>query len=55
MRSLSLEEAETGWLELRVTWKAELDKPIVSDYQVGVDGQTLGRIQVPAVGQNGDG
>ena len=46
----SLEEAEAGWLELKVAWKAELDKPIVSDYEVGVDGQTLGRIQVPSSG-----
>ena len=46
----SLEEAEAGWLELKVTWKAELDKPIVSDYEVGVGGQTLGRIQVPPSG-----
>ena len=47
----SLEEAEAGWLELKATWKAELDKPIVSDYEVGVDGQTLGRIRVPPSGR----
>ena len=46
----SLEEAEAGWLELKVTWKTELDKPIVSDYEVGVDGQTVGHIQVPTSG-----
>jgi len=46
----SLEEAEAGWLQLKVTWRAELNKPIVSDYEVGVDGQTLGRIQVPPSG-----
>ncbi len=47
----SLEEAETGWLELRVTWKTERDEPIVSDYEVGVDGQVLGHIQAPASGR----
>ena len=47
---VSLEEAETGWLELRVTWKAEQDKPIVSHYQVGVDGQIVGSIEAAASG-----
>ena len=47
----SLEEAETGWLELRITWTAERDEPIVSDYEVGVDGQVLGHIQAPASGR----
>jgi hypothetical protein len=41
---VSLEDAETGWVELRVTWKAEQDKPIVSDYEVGVDGEIIGHI-----------
>ena len=44
----SLEDAEAGWLELRVTWSTERNEPIVSDYEVGADGQTLGRIQAPA-------
>ena len=47
---VSLEEAETGWLELRVTWNAEQDKPIVSHYQVGVDGQMVGQIEATASG-----
>ena len=47
---VSLEEAETGWLELRVTWNAEQDKPIVSHYQVGVDDQIVGRIEATASG-----
>ena len=41
---VSLSDAEAGWLELRVAWKTELDEPIVSDYEVGVDGQTVGHI-----------
>ena len=46
----SLEEAEAGWLELKVRWETELDNPIVSDYEVGVDGQILGHIQaLPSV------
>ena len=48
---VSLEEAETGWLELRVTWNAEQDKPIVSNYEVGVDGQTVGHIEASASGR----
>ena len=40
-----MEEAETGWLELRVAWNAKQDKPIVSDYEVGVDGQSVGHIE----------
>ena len=48
---VSLAEAETGWLELRVTWNAEQDKPIVSDYEVGVDGQTVGHIEASASGR----
>ena len=47
----SLEDAETGWLELKVRWKTELDGPIVSDYEVGVDGQILGHIQAPPSGR----
>ena len=44
----SLEDAEAGWLELRVTWSGELERPIVSDYEIGVDGQVLGHIQASA-------
>ena len=47
----SLEEAEVGWLELEVRWETELDQPIVSDYEVGVDGQILGHIQAPPSGR----
>ena len=47
----SLEEANAGWLELRVTWNTERDEPIVSDYEVGVDGQVVGHIQAPASGR----
>ncbi len=47
----SLEEANAGWLELRVTWHTERDEPIVSDYEVGVDGQVVGHIQAPASGR----
>ena len=47
----SLEEAEAGWLELKVTWKTERGEPIVSDYEVGVDEQVVGHIQAPASGR----
>ena len=44
MEFVDLADAETGWLELTVTWKTELDKPIVSGYEVGIDGRIVGRI-----------
>ena len=44
METVDLADAETGWLELTVTWKTELDKPIVSGYEVGIDGRIVGRI-----------
>ncbi len=50
LETASLEDAETGWLELRVTWSTKQDKPTVSDYEVGVDGQTVGHIQASASG-----
>ena len=47
---VSLSDAEAGWLELRVAWKRELDEPIVSDYEIGVDGQTVGHIDASVSG-----
>ena len=47
---VSLSDAEAGWLELRVARKTELDEPIVSDYEVGVDGQTVGHIDASVSG-----
>lgn len=42
-----LSDAESGWLELVVEWKGERNGPIVSRYEVGVDGQVVGRITEP--------
>ena len=43
-----LGDAEAGWLELSVGWNGERSEPIVSRYEVGVDGLLLGRITRPA-------
>ena len=43
-----LSGAEAGWLELAVEWNGEWNEPIVSRYEVGVDGQLVGRITRPA-------
>ena len=43
-----LDGAEAGWLELTAEWQRERDEPIVSRYEVGVDGQLVGRITEPA-------
>lgn len=40
--------AESGWLELVVEWSGEQHGPIVSHYEIGVDGQLVGRITEPA-------
>ena len=42
-----LSDAEAGWLELGVEWDGERSEPIVSRYEVGVDGLLLGRITRP--------
>ncbi len=44
-----LSDAEAGWLELTVEWNGERNEPIVSRYEVGVDGQLVGRITRPAL------
>ncbi len=43
-----LDGAEAGWLELTAEWQRERDEPIVSRYEIGVDGQLVGRITEPA-------
>ena len=43
-----LDGAEAGWLELTAEWQRDRDEPIVSRYEVGVDGQLVGRITEPA-------
>ena len=43
-----LSDAETGWLELTVEWNVERNEPIVSCYEIGVEGQFVGRITRPA-------
>ena len=43
-----LSDAEAGWLELGLEWSGERSEPIVSRYEVGVDGLLLGRITRPA-------
>ena len=43
-----LSDAESGWLELIVEWSGEREVPIVSRYEIGVDGQLVGRITEPA-------
>ena len=44
-----LSDAEAGWLELTVEWNGERNEPIVSCYEIGVDGQLVGRITRPAL------
>ena len=39
--------AHVGWLELVVEWNRERNEPIVSRYEVGVDGQMVGRVTEP--------
>ena len=41
---------KTGWLELTVCWSEERREPILSRYEVGVNGETVGRITAPASG-----
>ena len=43
-----LSDAASGWLELVVEWSGEQNGPIVSRYEVGVDGWLVGRITEPA-------
>ena len=43
-----LSDAEAGWLELTVEWNAERNEPIVTCYEIHVDGQLVGRITRPA-------
>ena len=43
-----LNDAASGWLELVVKWSGERNGPIISRYEVGVDGQLVGRITEPA-------
>lgn len=43
-----LGDAESGWLELVVEWSGRRNRPIVSHYEVGVDGELVGRITEPA-------
>ena len=43
-----LNNAASGWLELVVKWSSEQNGPIVSRYEVGVDGLLVGRITEPA-------
>ena len=42
-----LNEADVGWLELVVEWNRERNEPIVGRYEVGVDGQIVGRVTEP--------
>ena len=45
-----LSGAEAGWLELAIEWNEERNEPIVSRYEVWVDGHFLGRIDTPDPG-----
>ena len=42
-----LSGAEAGWLELAIEWNEERNEPIVSRYEVWVDGHLVGRIDTP--------
>ena len=37
---------ESGWVELTTRWREDQNGPILSEYEVGVDGQLLGRLEV---------
>ena len=37
---------ESGWVELTTRWREDQNAPILSEYEVGVDGQLLGRLEV---------
>lgn len=39
---------KTGWVELATRWREDQNAPILSEYEVGVDGQLLGRLEVVA-------
>ena len=45
---VDLGNIQTGWIELTVRWSAERNEPILSGYEVGVDGEIVGRITASA-------
>ena len=45
---VGLGRIQTGWIELTVRWSAERNEPILSGYEVGVDGESAGRITASA-------
>ena len=45
---VGLGRIQTGWIELTVRWSAERNEPILSGYEVGVDGEIVGRITASA-------
>ena len=45
---VGLGRIETGWVGLTVRWSAERNEPILNGYEVGVDGEIVGRITASA-------
>ena len=47
---VGLGRIETGWVGLTSRWSAERNEPFLERYEVGVDGEIVGRIAVPPRG-----
>ena len=45
---VGLGRIETGWVGLTVRWSTERNGPVLSDYEVGVDGKIVGHIAASA-------
>ena len=45
---VGLGRIETGWVGLTIRWSAERKQPFLERYEVGVDGEIVGRIAAPS-------